>query len=82
MPVNLSAAYGQGGTAIVRLQNRGPATVYRSAGAGVPDPAAVRGFRHPVGSDTRVWMSGQDHPTWVWTRGQPATLVLEPGYDL
>ena len=61
-----------------RVQNRGPATVYRSLSRAVPDPAAVRGFRHPAGSEARIAVWGADPAMhWFWTAGGTATLVFE-----
>ena len=59
-----------------RLQNRGPATVYRTEADMAPDPAAVRGFRHGSGSVTTVRLVSRV-PTWVWCSSGTATLVLE-----
>ena len=63
-----------------RVQNRGPATVYRAGGSSAPDPAAVRGFRHGVGSSVLLDVWGEPAGAeWVWTAGGSgtATLVFE-----
>ncbi len=79
-PLDLGAALGlpsSGGTATRwRVQNRGPATVYRTAAATAPDPADVRGFRHASGSILEVRLRS-DVPTWVWCGDGRPTLIVE-----
>ena len=90
-PINLGAALGAAATARVttlyRIQNRGPATVYRSRAAIAVNPAAVRGFRHGVGSVVMTAIPSDDirqngvlGPTWVWTAAGDATLIAEEAY--
>ena len=60
-----------------RVQNRGPATVYRAVSPTIPDPGGVRGFRHPVGSEVHVETWGSDLTmAYFWTSGT-ATLIFE-----
>ena len=59
-----------------RVQNRGAATVYRTAAATAPDPAAVRGFRHGTGSVLKIRIF-TEVPTWLWTGAGSATLIFE-----
>lgn len=69
--------------AVVRVQNRGPSTVYRTRSQNALDPAAVRGYRHGQGSaeNTPIPTDDVDNggPTWVWTAEGTATLVVENG---
>ena len=63
-----------------RVQNRGPATVYRTYSTGVPNAAQVRGFRHPVASDVTIEVWGDTGGTqWFWTAqgSGTATLIFE-----
>ena len=61
-----------------RVQNRGTATVYRTISSAVPDPAAVRGFRHPAASEVTIAVWGADPAmAWFWTAGGTATLIFE-----
>ena len=82
-PVDLGASLnlGTGGTvSFFRMQNRGGGTVYRTVAATSPDPSALRGFRHPVGSTLPVRIvADPDERTWIWTAGGSATVVLEAG---
>ena len=80
-PASLQAALGLAGyartvTPDVRLQNRGPATVYRATGPAAPDPAALRGFRHPAGDVSTLVLRSDVHD-WMWTSAGVATLVVE-----
>ena len=81
VPLDLGAALGEPSTGDTvtrwRLQNRGPATVYRTAAATAPDPAAVRGFRHPSGSVLAVRIVA-GMPTWLWTATGSADVIVEP----
>ena len=82
VPLDLGAALGEPSTGDTvtrwRLQNRGPATVYRTTdSATAPDPEAVRGFRHPSGSVLAVRIVA-GMPTWVWTATGSADVIAEP----
>ena len=78
VPLDLSAALGGPGT--FRVQNRGPATVYRAEWPTMPTPGVdARGWRHPVGSEVNVvvMLDANSPATWLWTSGGTATIVLE-----
>ena len=81
VPLDLGAALGEPSTGNTvtrwRIQNRGPATVYRTTAATAPDPASVRGFRHPSGSVLEVRIVA-GMPTWVWTAAGTTNLIAEP----
>ena len=61
-----------------RVHSRGPQTAYRTVAGTEPDPAAVRGYRHPAGSEVRIEVWGADASmAWFWTGTGTATLVFE-----
>jgi len=63
-----------------RAQNRGRSSVYRLRAATAPDPAAVRGWKHPSGDVWPMTVYGDDvGATWLWTREGTATVVLDGG---
>ena len=82
-PVDLGAALslGTGGSvSFFRMQNRGAGTVYRTVSATSPDPAAIRGFRHPVGSILPVRIVADPaERTWIWNASGTGTVVIEDG---
>ena len=84
-PQNLRAALGLDNrartvTPFGRGQNRGPATIYRTTATIAPDPAVVRGFRHPSGDVFPLTIKSDDlGATWIWTATGTATLVVESG---
>ena len=81
-PANLAILMGLGDDAVFdgRAQVRGSSTVYRTIADTAPDPAAIRGYRHPVGDQFRVRLFGTGTwPQWVWTASGTATLVIESG---
>ena len=65
-----------------RIQNAGPAAVFRTIAESSPDPAAVVGWRHPVGDvftlGVRVGPGAKD--VWVWTARDGATLIFEAAH--
>ena len=83
-PVNLANAIAPGLAGLVwsgRIQNRGPATVYRAVrepAAMMPNPALIRGWRHSEGSEIFLYIDADSASHWVWTAdGDEATLVVE-----
>ena len=82
-PLDLGAVLnlGTGGSvSFFRIQNRGAGTVYRTVAATSPDPSAVRGFRHPVGSILPVRIVADPaERTWIWNASGTGTVVIEDG---
>ena len=81
-PVDLGDSLGVGltGRAVrfYEAQNRGPASIYRMQAQAAPDPAAVVGYRHPVGARWTLRIHTADlGSTWAWTNRGTATLILE-----
>ena len=79
LSLNLALAVPAEGTLrIVRVQNRGPSTVYLSRGTTQPVPGQIRGQRHPSGDTWRMIIYSADIGTsWAWTGNGDATLVTE-----